>query len=259
MYVGIGIGALFLLAAIIVGIVLSHRKKREEDEQKKNEIRMNSMQYHKDSKADLYDYATNDRNTNYNQYYNEGSQASNFAPAHQDLGYNYPHAVSNSYGSDFHDGGFAHGQGSGGITAAYPPANIIQGAQRGGNEEGRTVYEVQFDYDPELSDELRLFVGDTVLVEEKFDDGWGFGLNLQSNEEGAFPLACLVMPTGSSPPERQKRVSSMIDWRKKGSNNDSLYIQNPEIDNGKSFARASAYTDYSESKYDSRFYAATEG
>ncbi|KAJ3104978.1 hypothetical protein HDU96_008755 [Phlyctochytrium bullatum] len=51
--------------------------------------------------------------------------------------------------------------------------------------------EAVYNYVPNLSDELQLYVGDAVLVKCKFDDGWAYGMNMTTKEEGSFPLACL--------------------------------------------------------------------
>lgn len=50
---------------------------------------------------------------------------------------------------------------------------------------------VTFAYKANLSDELTLNLDDKILVQNRFDDGWGFGLNLDTNQEGSFPLSCV--------------------------------------------------------------------
>jgi hypothetical protein len=52
--------------------------------------------------------------------------------------------------------------------------------------------EVVFNYVPNLSDEIFLYVGDPVIVKMKFDDGWGYGFNMTTKMEGSFPLACVA-------------------------------------------------------------------
>ncbi|KAJ3286570.1 hypothetical protein HDU76_007958, partial [Blyttiomyces sp. JEL0837] len=54
------------------------------------------------------------------------------------------------------------------------------------------THEVVYNYIPQLSDELALYVGDMVIVKHQFDDGWGFGFSMTSKTEGSFPLACLA-------------------------------------------------------------------
>jgi hypothetical protein len=43
----------------------------------------------------------------------------------------------------------------------------------------------------QLFDEITLSVGDKVLVKTKFDDGWAYGVNMATKEEGNFPMACV--------------------------------------------------------------------
>jgi hypothetical protein len=47
------------------------------------------------------------------------------------------------------------------------------------------------EYRANLFDELNLSPGDEIVVKVRFDDGWAFGFNLNNNQEGSFPLACL--------------------------------------------------------------------
>jgi len=51
--------------------------------------------------------------------------------------------------------------------------------------------EVVYNYVPQLSDEIHLYVGDPIIVKAKFDDGWALGYNMATKEEGSFPLACV--------------------------------------------------------------------
>jgi hypothetical protein len=43
-------------------------------------------------------------------------------------------------------------------------------------------------YDPVMSDEMELVVGDILSVTQRYDDGWGHGLNLSTGQVGVFPL-----------------------------------------------------------------------
>ncbi|KAJ3067858.1 hypothetical protein HK102_007322 [Quaeritorhiza haematococci] len=52
--------------------------------------------------------------------------------------------------------------------------------------------EVIYNYVPNLSDEIYLYVGDPVIVKTKFDDGWALGYNMTTKQEGSFPLACVA-------------------------------------------------------------------
>ncbi|KAI8825013.1 uncharacterized protein EV422DRAFT_488545, partial [Fimicolochytrium jonesii] len=51
--------------------------------------------------------------------------------------------------------------------------------------------EVVYNYVPNLADEIYLYIGDPVIVKCKFDDGWGYGFNMTTKQEGSFPLACV--------------------------------------------------------------------
>jgi len=46
-------------------------------------------------------------------------------------------------------------------------------------------------HSPKLVDEIDLNLGDIVIVEEKFNDGWAFGKNITTDCNGSFPLKCL--------------------------------------------------------------------
>ncbi|KAI8592954.1 hypothetical protein BDZ88DRAFT_391706, partial [Geranomyces variabilis] len=52
--------------------------------------------------------------------------------------------------------------------------------------------EVMYNYVPNLVDEIYLYIGDPVIVKCKFDDGWGYGFNMTTKQEGSFPLACVA-------------------------------------------------------------------
>lgn len=53
------------------------------------------------------------------------------------------------------------------------------------------TYEVIYNYVPNLSDEVYLYVGDKIIVKCKFDDGWAIGYNMSTKQEGSFPMACV--------------------------------------------------------------------
>lgn len=68
-------------------------------------------------------------------------------------------------------------------------------------------------YAPFLADECPLNVGDIVVIEKLYDDGWGVGRNTTTGASGAFPLACLADLSApiarESFYEREKRHSSL--------------------------------------------------
>ncbi|KAI9357992.1 hypothetical protein DFJ73DRAFT_176419 [Zopfochytrium polystomum] len=72
-------------------------------------------------------------------------------------------------------------------------------------------------YAAQLADEATLRMGDTVIVEEMFDDGWCTIRNEMSGEVGVVPLSCLAPADGG------RRKGS----RKSGVRASSLYTTNP--------------------------------
>lgn len=53
-------------------------------------------------------------------------------------------------------------------------------------------FEVIEDYAPILDDELKLTVGDIVVVDELYGDGeWGHAFNTASQKSGVVPIRCL--------------------------------------------------------------------
>ncbi|KAJ3096188.1 hypothetical protein HK100_005629, partial [Physocladia obscura] len=74
---------------------------------------------------------------------------------------------------------------------------------------------VIYDYEPERPDELALRVGDKVIISQKFDDGWAFGVCLSTGESGNFPLDCLSSFADNTP--KKARASSIYG------NNGSMY------------------------------------
>ncbi|KAI9352507.1 hypothetical protein DFJ73DRAFT_347858 [Zopfochytrium polystomum] len=79
---------------------------------------------------------------------------------------------------------------AGGIP--LPPGLPAAGAPEADPNAPPETMEVVFNYVPNLSDEIYLYVGDPVLVKCKFDDGWGYGFNMTTKMEGSFPLACVA-------------------------------------------------------------------
>ncbi|KAH9276362.1 hypothetical protein BASA83_001053 [Batrachochytrium salamandrivorans] len=59
---------------------------------------------------------------------------------------------------------------------------------------GEEVMEVLYDHTPQMLDEIELRYGDQVVIKNKFDDGWAFGYNLVTKQEGSFPMACMDLP-----------------------------------------------------------------
>ncbi|KAI8924874.1 hypothetical protein BC831DRAFT_463547 [Entophlyctis helioformis] len=55
------------------------------------------------------------------------------------------------------------------------------------------------DYLPNFEDELKMSVGDSVLVKHHYYDGWVYGCNLTTQAEGVFPLSCTTPRCGPRP------------------------------------------------------------
>jgi len=55
-----------------------------------------------------------------------------------------------------------------------------------------TCYKVAHKYEPQKADEMCLRVGDIVTVDQSWDDGWAYGKNLSSKDQGIFPLDYLI-------------------------------------------------------------------
>ncbi|KAL6621666.1 hypothetical protein LY90DRAFT_519425 [Neocallimastix californiae] len=47
-----------------------------------------------------------------------------------------------------------------------------------------------YNYHPKMEDELELTAGDRVRVEHQYNDGWGAGINENTQKFGTFPLIC---------------------------------------------------------------------
>jgi hypothetical protein len=52
-------------------------------------------------------------------------------------------------------------------------------------------YRAQYNYEPQLEDEIQIRIGDKILVDTLCDDGWAVGLNKSTGRKGAFPFACV--------------------------------------------------------------------
>jgi hypothetical protein len=74
---------------------------------------------------------------------------------------------------------------------------------RNGDDKGkRTIYAVIRTYAPTLLDELRISVGDRVVVMNEFDDGWAYCEKLGDPDgaAGVVPLECLDRSRSSASP-----------------------------------------------------------
>jgi len=56
-------------------------------------------------------------------------------------------------------------------------------------------------YDARELDELTLQIGDKITVKAVYSDGWGWGINNTTKEEGVFPVVCLARKPNLTPSE----------------------------------------------------------
>ncbi|KAJ3081863.1 Sorbin and SH3 domain-containing protein 2 [Rhizoclosmatium hyalinum] len=71
----------------------------------------------------------------------------------------------------------------------YQPQAQQPQQQKQQQQQSRTVL---YAFQPQQHDELTLRVGDRVVIEHEYDDGWAQGFNQTTNASGLFPLDCLA-------------------------------------------------------------------
>lgn len=71
-------------------------------------------------------------------------------------------------------------------------ASSIGGASAVGGAEGKQYCQALYPYQASMADELDLSPGDIVNVHKVFDDGWAVGVNMNTSNEGAFPVVCVM-------------------------------------------------------------------
>ncbi|KAI9144859.1 hypothetical protein BKA69DRAFT_640657 [Paraphysoderma sedebokerense] len=54
-------------------------------------------------------------------------------------------------------------------------------------------YRVTVEFTPTQDDEVSMTLGDVVVVNEQFEDGWAYGRNLSNGREGFFPMSCFQL------------------------------------------------------------------
>ncbi|KAJ3414999.1 Pyridoxal-dependent decarboxylase domain-containing protein 1 [Chytridiales sp. JEL 0842] len=129
------------------------------------------------------------------------------------------------------------------LMAPAPVPGLVAAGQmmsenNNNNEEPQQIaetMEVVFNYVPNLSDEIYLYVGDPIIVKCKFDDGWGYGFNLTTKLEGSFPLACVAPYV--SPPSQTGSFSSNPQQETNTNNN------NIDEEEGSSGGRGESWMD----------------
>ncbi|KAJ3092961.1 hypothetical protein HDU96_002566 [Phlyctochytrium bullatum] len=206
-FIGALVGGTVLLIAIIVGVVLCTRRRS---------VRSRQAQYGAGASG-LARAPTPDK---------EGMGTFNSPPVNAQRGYESDMQSSGGgYSQNAYGGGYGAQQqqppmpqqprspmpasplppmssaaaGGGAAMAAMAVGAVVVAAAAssgpnplpGQDPNGETM-EAVINYVPNLSDEIYLYVGDPVLVKCQFNDGWGYGLNLTTQQEGAFPLACVA-------------------------------------------------------------------
>ncbi|KAF9132121.1 hypothetical protein BGW39_000768 [Mortierella sp. 14UC] len=84
------------------------------------------------------------------------------------------------------------------LGAAVAAAGAGAGAAAAAGAEGREASGKQsycqalYPYQASMADELDLTPGDIVNVQRVFDDGWAVGVNMNTSNEGAFPVVCVM-------------------------------------------------------------------
>ena len=77
------------------------------------------------------------------------------------------------------------------ITLQRPDHLQIGSTDSSSNNNNTQKYQVVQDYIPNLSDELDLRIGDVVMLSAMYNDGWGYGKNVTTGQEGSLPLGLL--------------------------------------------------------------------
>lgn len=80
----------------------------------------------------------------------------------------------------------------GGAANRISKASSIGGASAVGGAGGKQYCQALYPYQASMADELDLSPGDIVNVHKVFDDGWAVGVNMNTSNEGAFPVVCVM-------------------------------------------------------------------
>ncbi|KAL5033781.1 hypothetical protein RTP6_001699 [Batrachochytrium dendrobatidis] len=153
--IGISVGVSLLVLIIVIGIaayVLMHRKSKNKDELQSEPALSNGARKRTSTLAGLV-MVGNDKQ--HNSEYIAGSRDPNSL---------LPASNTNRTSSD-----------ANGVGAILEKAFIVT-----------------TDYEPCASDELRLRVGDSIVLDLLFNDGWAKGKNESTRQEGILPVACIT-------------------------------------------------------------------
>ncbi|KAJ3398161.1 hypothetical protein HDU80_009216 [Chytriomyces hyalinus] len=121
-----------------------------------------------------------------------------------------------TYGSDkdLDNGNVANGQriSMERLDAARAPMGLA-GANASGSKftrpmsSGKQLHNVLFNYYPTIEDELVAYIGDKILIKAEYDDGWAYGGNLRTMQEGFFPIGILGLGSRAGQDLRQATAS----------------------------------------------------
>ncbi|KAJ1530143.1 hypothetical protein HK096_008184, partial [Nowakowskiella sp. JEL0078] len=79
---------------------------------------------------------------------------------------------------------------------------------------------------PQYHDELELKVGDLIVLERQFNDGWGLGVNERTSKQGYFLVRnCVVQPKNSHSTSNFKLSEEISDGTKISNNKSVLSLQ----------------------------------
>ncbi|KAJ3233419.1 hypothetical protein HDU81_002278 [Chytriomyces hyalinus] len=98
------------------------------------------------------------------------------------------------------------------LDAAKAPMGMA-GANAGGSKytrpmsSGKQLHNVLFNYYPTIEDELVAYIGDKILIQAEYDDGWAYGGNLRTMQEGFFPIGILGLGPRAGQDLRQAAAS----------------------------------------------------
>ncbi|KAF9951334.1 hypothetical protein BGZ72_007129 [Mortierella alpina] len=81
------------------------------------------------------------------------------------------------------------GAAAGGAAVAAAGAAAHDGKEATGKQ---SYCQALYPYQASMADELDLTPGDIVNVQRVFDDGWAVGVNMNTSNEGAFPVVCVM-------------------------------------------------------------------
>ncbi|KAJ3140123.1 hypothetical protein HK101_003555 [Irineochytrium annulatum] len=215
-FVGAAVGGTAFLIALIVALIMCARKGRKRRvAEAAGEKQGGMMEQHRGEDGMIAGgYQVGEAPYGQQQQQHGPQSAGGPQSGRGDYNMPLPMMMDERNGGHGNDLGNGSGEMSAGVSAmaAIAAGNAsLLAAKPGTVDQSAETMEVVFNYVPNLSDEIYLYVGDPVVVKCKFDDGWGYGFNMTTNREGSFPLACVAPYTGEAraapPPAAEASVS----------------------------------------------------